>query len=190
MIPYAEPLAAELELFADRCECRRAFPMILSMIQASAMLHQRQRAMIEAGFLIAAPTDYEFTARLLAGPLGRSLGETLSDPARRFLDRVCTEIDDPDRPLPEPFTAADIRRRLNVGRSTVAGFLAEMADKGLLEQVDTNGGGRGRQARAWRVMSRDFNVVHILPPPTQFFQDACQLRRNAELVSLIRMARR
>jgi hypothetical protein len=57
VIPYAEPLAAELELFADRCECRRAFPMILSMIQASAMLHQRQRAMIEAGFLIAAPTD-------------------------------------------------------------------------------------------------------------------------------------
>jgi len=37
VIPFAEALAAELELFADRCECRRAFPMILSMIQASAV---------------------------------------------------------------------------------------------------------------------------------------------------------
>lgn len=33
-------LAAKLELFAGRCECWRAFPMTLSMVQASALLHQ------------------------------------------------------------------------------------------------------------------------------------------------------
>jgi response regulator of citrate/malate metabolism len=97
------------------------------------------------------------------------LGETLSDPAHRFLDRLCGEIDDADRPLPEPFTAADLRRRLNAGRSTVAGFLSELADKGFLEQAETAGGGRGRPARSWRLVSRDFDVVHILPPPSKFF---------------------
>lgn len=169
VIPYAEPLAAELEFFADRCECRRAFPMILAMIQASALLHQRQRSINEAGSLVATRTDYELTARLLAGPLGRALGETLSDPAHRFLDRLCGEIDDADQPLPEPFTAAELRRRLNAGRSTVAGFLSELADKGFLEQAETAGGGRGRPARSWRLVSRDFDVVHILPPPSKFF---------------------
>jgi hypothetical protein len=169
VIPYAEALAAELELYADRCECRRAFPMILAMIQASTLLHQRQRATNPAGCLVAEQADYELTTRLLAGPLGRSLGETLSDPARRFHDRLCSEIDDPDQPLAEPFTAADIRRRLNAGRSTVAGFLSELADKGLLEQAEPAGGGRGRPARSWRVLSRELDVVHILPTPSKFF---------------------
>ena len=43
VIPFAERLADLFEAFTERVEYRRAFPMLLSLIQASALLHQRQR---------------------------------------------------------------------------------------------------------------------------------------------------
>ncbi len=168
VIPFAEPLAAELELFADRCECRRAFPMILSMIQASALLHQRQRATTADGALMAARPDYEIAARLLSGPLGRTLGESLSDPAHRFLDRVLAEVDDPTDPLSVPFTASAVRQRVQVGRTTVSGFLAELEDKGYLEYAETVANGRGRPPKAWRPSDRPSGAKDVLP-------DACRL---------------
>jgi len=168
VIPFAEPLAAELELFADRCECRRAFPMILSMIQASALLHQRQRATNADGALMAARSDYEIAARLLSGPLGRTLGESLSDPARRFLDRVLAEVGDPTDPLSVPFTASAVRQRVQAGRTTVSGFLAELEDKGYLEYAEAVANGRGRPPKAWRPSARPSGATDVLP-------DACRL---------------
>jgi len=168
VIPFAEPLAAELELFADRCECRRAFPMILSMIQASALLHQRQRATNADGALMAARSDYEIAARLLSGPLGRTLGESLSDPARRFLDRVLAEVGDPTDPLSVPFTASAVRQRVQAGRTTVSGFLAELEDKGYLEYAEAVATGRGRPPKAWRPSARPSGATDVLP-------DACRL---------------
>jgi len=169
VIPYAEALAAELELFADRCECRRAFPMILSMIQASALLHQRQRTSDDFGRLIATAADYELAARLLDAPLGRTLGETLSAPALRFYEKVIAEVEDPGDPLPVPFTAANVRQRLPVGRSTISGFLSELEDKGLLEFAEVQSTGRGRPPRAWRPTSRAATDGAVLPASTAIF---------------------
>jgi len=163
VIPFAESLAAELELFADRCECRRAFPMILSMIQASALLHQRQRDSDNFGRLIATAADYDLAARLLDAPLGRTLGETLSAPALRFYEKVLAEVEDPIDPLPVPFTAAIVRQRLPVGRSTISGFLSELEDKGLLEFAEVQSAGRGRPPRAWRPTSRAASDAAVLP---------------------------
>jgi hypothetical protein len=181
VIPYAEALATELELYADRCECRRAFPMILSMIQASALLHQRQRATNDNGSLIAGPADYEITARLLSGPLGRTLGENLSDPARRFLDRVLAEVDAPTDPLPVPFTASAVRHRLQAGRSTVSGFLAELEDKGYLEYAETAPSGRGRPPKAWRPTDRADDGGDVLPPCRIVFRDPPSGGGSAEM---------
>lgn len=116
VVLFAERLADLFEVFAERVECRRAFPMLLSLVQASTLLHQRQRQTDKLGRLIAEPTDYEISAKLLRGPLSRTLGECLSDPARRFLDRLLTEIDDPIDPMQIPFNAAEIRGRLKAGR--------------------------------------------------------------------------
>lgn len=147
VIPFAERLAELLEVFADRVECRRAYPMVLSIVQASTLLHQRQRRADQDGRLIAEPADYALAARLLSGPLGRTIGESLSDPARRFLDRLTGEGHDPVDPLPVPFTAKDVRRRLKTARSTVAGFLSELEDKGFLDVAEAVAGGRGRPPR-------------------------------------------
>jgi DNA primase len=169
VIPYAEYLASELEQFADRCECRRAFPMILSMIQASALLHQRQRYRNEGGLIVATPADYELTARVLSGPLSRTLGESLSDPTRRFFEKVLEQIDDPTDPLAVPFTASALRQRVHAGRSTVSGFLAELEEKGFVECAETIQSGRGRPARSWRLTGRDPDFVSVLPDPTLLY---------------------
>lgn len=172
VIPYAEHLASELEEFADRCECRRAFPMILSMIQASALLHQRQRRTDKDGRIIAERPDYELAARLLSGPLGRTIGESISDPARRFLEKVLAEVDDPIDPLSVPFTAAVVRQRLQAGRSTVSGFLAELEDKGFLEVAEADHSGRGRPPKAWRPTGRGIDGADVLPRPAVIFWES------------------
>jgi hypothetical protein len=171
VIPFAENVASELEQFADRCECRRAFPMILSMIQASALLHQRQRRMDDDGRIIAERPDYELAARLLSGPLGRTIGESISDPARRFLEKVLAEVDDPIDSLAVPFTAAVVRQRLQAGRSTVSGFLAELEDKGFLEPAEADHSGRGRPPKAWRPTGRGIDGAGVLPSPGVVFSD-------------------
>jgi hypothetical protein len=163
VIPFAERLAELLEVFADRVECRRAFPMVLSIVEASALLHQRQRRADQDGRLIAEPADYALAARLLSGPLARTIGESLSDPARRFLDRLLAEVHDPIDPLPSPFTAKDVRHRLKTARSTAAGFLSELEDKGFLDPAEAAGGGRGRPPKAWKPTGRDGEHVDVLP---------------------------
>jgi len=170
VIPFAERLVELLEAFADRVECRRAYPMLLALVQSSTLLHQRQRQSDEDGRLIAEPTDYGVAARLLSGPLARTIGESLSDPARRFLDRVLGEVDDPIDPIEVPFTARDVRRRLkNVGRSTVAGFLSELEDKGFLDAAEAAATGRGRPPKAWKPTARTGEEVDVLPPMEELF---------------------
>jgi hypothetical protein len=172
VIPFAERLADLLEAFADKVECRRALPMLLSLIQASALLHQRQRRTDADGLLVAEPADYAVAARLLSRPLGRSLGESLSDPVRRFLDRLVQEVDDPIDPLPVPFTAKDVRHRMKTaGRSTVAGFLSDLEDKGFLDATDAGTGGRGRPPKVWKLTGRDGEDVEVLPPVENMFPE-------------------
>jgi len=169
VIPFAERLAEVLEVFADRVECRRAYPMVLALVQASALLHQRQRRTDRDGRLIAEPADYAVAARLLSGPLARTIGESLSDPARRFLERLLAEVDDTIDPLPVPFTAKDVRRRLKAPRSTVAGFLSELEDKGCLDTAEVGAAGRGRPPKAWKPTGRDGEDVDVLPPVEEMF---------------------
>jgi hypothetical protein len=169
VIPFAERLVELLEVFADRVECRRAYPMVLSIIEASALLHQRQRRTDQDGRLLAEPADYGVAARLLSGPLARTIGESLSDPGRRFLERLLAEVDDTIDPLPTPFTAKDVRRRLSVGRSTVCGFLSELEDKGFLDPTEAAPVGRGRPPKAWKPTGRDGEDLDVLPPVEKLF---------------------
>ena len=169
VIPFALPLGDLFEVFADRVECRRAFPMLLSLVEASTLLHQRQRQTDKDGRLIAEPADYAIAARLLSGPLARTLGECLSDPARRFLDRLLTEVDDPLDPMQCPFNAAEIRGRLKAGRSTVAGFLTELEDKQFLEMVEVAPSARGRPSKAWKTTDREVDAEDVLPSMEDLF---------------------
>ena len=72
IVPFAQRLG---EFFADnRVEARRAFPQLVSMIQASALLHQKRRDTDTEGRLVANADDYRLARHLLAKPMARLLG--------------------------------------------------------------------------------------------------------------------
>ena len=172
VIPYADRISAAMELFADRCHIRRAYPMVLSFIQASALLHQRQRTTDAEGRLIAVPLDYEVTVRLLNAPLDNMIGGSLSEPAERFLDRLLDTIKRNPNPLPVPFTNDQIRLHLShLGRSTVGNHLGELEEKGYLEATEAPSVGRGRPPKAYQPTYRDVSADGVLPSLEQLFGD-------------------
>ena len=79
LVPYAEQLAGAMGSY--RVEARRAYPQVVSMIQASALLHQRQRQIDSDGRLLAAADDYQLARHLLGLPMARQLGGRISEPA-------------------------------------------------------------------------------------------------------------
>jgi hypothetical protein len=141
LVPYA-PKLAEL-MPDDRVEARRAFPHLVSLIQASALLHQFQREQDEAGRVIAAREDYRLAQYLLNDSMRRLLGGGLSDPAARFHDRLREWFDC------QEFTTREARAKERTSRSSVYGWLGELSRVGALEQVQA---ARGSMPASWRVV--------------------------------------
>jgi hypothetical protein len=126
VIFYAERLA---ELFlSDRVQVRRAFPQLLSMIQAAALLHQRQRPNDPAGRVIATTDDYQLARHLLVKPMASVLGGRLSDPSRRFFERLAEWFN-----VGHVFTTRDAAKKEKASRRSVVDWLSELHDAGLIE---------------------------------------------------------
>ncbi|MCX7428733.1 MAG: hypothetical protein NTW96_24290 [Planctomycetia bacterium] len=81
VVPFAGKLAAALP--AEKVELRRAYPLLIGCVQASALLHQFQRKVSSdtCGRVIATGDDYALARHLLAKPMAERLGERLSDAA-------------------------------------------------------------------------------------------------------------
>lgn len=163
VIPYAAQLG-EL-VAADKVEARRAFPQLMSMIQASALLHQFQRQIDGDGRLLATADDYKLARHLLLKPLGRMLGGRLSDPAARFLERLRERFG-----FDETFTKRQAGQGDSASKSACYGWLSELADAGLLEQAEPR---RGQQAATWQVAAAVdcSDGVAILPSPEKLFPE-------------------
>ena len=161
VVPFADRLG---ELVADdRVEARRAFPQLMSMVQAVALLHQRQRKIDDDGRLLAAPDDYLLAHRLLSKPMERLLGGRLSDPAQRFLSRLREHF-----PVEKTFTTLDAVKRETGCRSSVYGWLSELHDAGLVNQIEAK---RGRAPAIWKlpVESAIIEPIAALPSTEQLF---------------------
>ncbi len=156
VVPYAARLAEAID--AHRCEARRAFPQVVSLIQASALLHQRQRQVDSDGRLLAGPDDYQLARHLLAVPIARQLGGRVSDGALRFLERLRGWF-----AVGQEFTVPEAKKREKQSQSSVYGWLAELHDAGLVEKVE---GQRGRSPATWRLTidSTDPEATAVLPP--------------------------
>jgi predicted ArsR family transcriptional regulator len=63
----------------------------------------------------------------------------------------------------------DVRRRVKMPRSTVAGFLSELEDKGFLDAAEVGAVGRGRPPKGWKPTGRDGEDVDVLPPVEEMF---------------------
>lgn len=158
VIPFAERLG---DLFQSlRVEARRAFPHLLSLIQASAFLHQRQRPLDADGRLLAALDDYAIARRLLAKPFGRQLGGNVSDGALRFHDRLRSRANG------STFTTSEAAKAEAIENSdrSVRGWLHELADAGGVELVEP---AKGPKAATWRLIDVELGDggASILPAP-------------------------
>ncbi len=156
LVPYAERLANAMGSY--RVEARRAYPQVVSMIQASAILHQRQRQIDADGRLLAAADDYQLARHLLGLPMARQLGGRISEPAMRFLERLREWFG-----AEEIFTTPVAKRKESRSKSSVYGWLAELHDAGMVDKVEAQ---RGNRAAQWRLSSNapDPNAAAVLPP--------------------------
>jgi DNA primase len=143
IVPFAQRLG---QLMADeRVEARRAFPQLISMIHASALLHQRQRPLDDSGRLEATQDDFQLARRLLAKPMERLLGGRLTDSVLRFYGHLCDWYGTANE-----FTTRDVMQRERSCKSSVYGWLRELHDAGLVTQVEA---GRGQTPTVWRLLA-------------------------------------
>ncbi len=160
VIPFADRISRRFP--PDRVEARRAFPKLLSMIQAVCLLHQFQRETDEQGRLIATEADYRIARQLLQGPLGRSLRGRVSDQAAHFLERLRQRI-----PADEVFRSNEAARGESNGERTFGSWLKELHEAGLITQVTRS---RGRRAATWR-LANDLEVSDtVLPTVEDLFE--------------------
>jgi hypothetical protein len=144
VIPYADRLG---ELFpCDRVQVRRAYPQLMSMIQAVTLLYQRQRLVDSQGSLIATVDDYQLARHLLATPMARLLGGRLSDPARRFYERLRGWFS-----IGDVFSTRDVvQRERSATDRAVRGWLLNLHDASLIDQVEPR---RGSIPANWKLSS-------------------------------------
>src|SRR5262249_22650719 len=122
-IPFAERLAELIE--EERVEARRAFPHLLSMIQASTLLHQLRRSADTQGRLIATRHDYQLARKRRLGPLSRLLGSCLSKACERFRQRM-EEAFGKDK----SFTTTEAKLKEKHSRPAVINWLRELEQQG------------------------------------------------------------
>jgi hypothetical protein len=145
VIPFAEKIAERFP--TDRVEARRAFPHLMAMIQASALLHQYQRPLDGDGRIVASPDDYQLARHLARGPLGRLLGGCIAPAAIRYHDRLAGWASGINS-----FTTTEAVKRDRATDRAVRGWLHELAGVGAIEQTTE---GKGSKPATWKFLGVD-----------------------------------
>jgi hypothetical protein len=138
-VPYADRIAGRFD--CKRVEVRRAFPQLLSLVQASALLHHRQRQTDSDGTLLANATDYQIARRLISKSFALSLGGGVSDSARLFFMSL-------KEWARGEFTSKEATKKGTAGKSSVYGWLLELHEAGAVELVEA---ARGRVPARWKL---------------------------------------
>jgi hypothetical protein len=140
IVPFSGKLAEKFP--KKRVEARRAFPHLLSLIQASALLHQFQRERDDQGRVIAVRADYALAIRLLSEPMERAVGGGISQQAARFCERLW------DWFANQPFSSTEAKHKEENSQSAVYGWLAELHRAGRLRQIEAH---RGPRPAVWTI---------------------------------------
>jgi hypothetical protein len=161
IVPYAVRLGKLIP--EKRVEARRAFPHLLGMIQASALLHQVQRDTDDQDRVIANRDDYRIAARLLQEPMCRLLGGGVSEQVRRFFERLAGWFGENN------FTTREVKTKEETSRASVYEWLAELHRHGAVEQVEES---RGKKPATWRIAEAGLNRGgNVLPTESAVFTE-------------------
>jgi hypothetical protein len=137
VIPFAEDLAELTDTSAVRV--RRDFPQLLSLLEASAFLHQRQRERDARGRVIASQEDYELVYRLVHETFRAAAG-ALTEAQRTAVNAVVEAYTETKAPV----TVGQVAKRLGLDPSSArrrlerpieAGHVGNLAVKGKPYQL-------------------------------------------------------
>jgi len=131
VIPWAPALAERFP--ANRVESRRAFPRVLWVVQAAALLRQRQpgRQKGPQGELIASIDDYRVARGLLAPWLAVELGGGVCDAAKRLWEHA--------QKHGATFTRKEAEAWMGVGARQANRWLSELVEANLLRRQAERG---------------------------------------------------
>ena len=141
IVPFAEALAANFP--TGRPEAHRAFGQLLTMVEASAVLHQFQRERSE-GRLIATRDDYSLASELCLPSLARQIGGKISDAATRFYERLRAHG-------VTQFTTTEAAKLDRKSRQCINTWLAELSSIQAIQIVER---GIGCNPAIWRFIEK------------------------------------
>jgi hypothetical protein len=108
---------------------RRAARHLLTMIQASGLLHQRQRRRADDGRIIASIEDYGVARGLLGAVFDAITADGLTPAIRETVIAVSSS---------EEVTEAELGRRLGLAKSTISYRVSRAVKGGWLENRETD----------------------------------------------------
>ena len=141
-IPYAPEVGKQFP--ATTVEARRMFPHLLSLVEASALLHQYQRAPVDetSKVIVATPEDFQLATNLLSEYLSQQLYGVPSKSAVKLWE-------DLRQHGKKTFTIAEAATISSKSYTAVRGYIKELIESGNVVRMIT---GRGREPDLYQVV--------------------------------------
>ena len=152
IIPFAETLAKLVD--ANAVSMRRAFPAMLSLIQANAILHQASRHRNPEGVIVASPEDYRVVHELVAHLISHEVEAAVPERIRHIVQAV-RDLSG----IPSALTYARIAREANVHKSTASRWAKKALQRGYLQNKARKG--RPADLRLGEPMPDDIPVIPL-----------------------------
>jgi hypothetical protein len=165
-VPYRLWLAQNIPPAAVRL--RRDFPVLLTLIRAHALIHQRSRDTDEHGWVIATGADYTAVRGLVGEVLAEQIGQTVSSAVRQTVEAV-KQLDHDGQGV----TITTLAKQLNLERSTAYRRVRSARHHGYLVNVEQDSG-PGRKPGRYRPGADLPGEAALLPdlPPAEVWS-AC-----------------
>jgi hypothetical protein len=154
-MPVLIPFAARIQFPTRPLRVRRDYPRVLSLVEASALLHQRQRQCVEKNgrlYLVATVDDYAI-ARELVTSLLESVLSGATPKCKKLIEWAKTQKD--------KFSKREVDVAMNWTRKTALKYLREAID---LACVGMNAEKVEKSGEFWFVTDVDSASVSLPPP--------------------------
>jgi hypothetical protein len=145
VVPFAEQLAHTIPPVAIRL--RRDFPMLLTLVQAHALLHRGTRETDADGRIVATLADYAIVRELVLDLFGTTAGVHVPDTIRETVEAVTVLTG--GGVAGKDTTVTQVGRYLKLDTSSASRRVKAATESGFLENLET------RQGRPAKVVLAD-----------------------------------
>jgi hypothetical protein len=165
VVPFAEQLADLVPPVAVRL--RRDFRLLLTLIEAHALLHRKRRDRDMQGCIVATLDDYAIVRELVADLFAEGVDATVKQETRETVAAVKTLLEAPGK---EDASLTEIQEVLKLDKSATSRRVADARCDGYLVNNETRRGRPARIALGEPMPAR----MEILPTPERL-ADRCSV---------------